>query len=112
MPTIRNRRQAYAIGTAPDGSRISCRTSRCDHGTAIFLTGPTPFCGNVYPVPDGQTDGCDDRLRTINDWRGSCVEWRYVTSDGQFVLIRDRRAFAANYDDWPNIGTPGRERCR
>lgn len=106
-------------------SRWNCRTRRCDHGTAIYLERNTYSCLNVYPAPSGNTQDCG----SANSWRsyarGACVEWRYVTKNNDFVMVKDRSrpnfqgswlflprsAFAANFNDWPNIGTPGRERC-
>jgi hypothetical protein len=41
-------------------------------------------------VPDGQTTGCQDHIRYVGAWQRYCVEWRYFTTDGQFVMIKDR----------------------
>jgi hypothetical protein len=78
-------------------SKINCSQYQCGGGTAIFLrpNHATVECANVYPVPDGNTEGCSspkERLRTIaaGDSSGYCVEWRYVTKDQQYVMVRDR----------------------
>jgi hypothetical protein len=69
----------------------------CDRGTAIFLTGPTVECANVFVIPDGNTQpSCrsEDVIRTLNtqaEWSGYCVNWRYVTRDRQWVMVRDPR---------------------
>jgi len=103
--------------------RVNCRTLGCDHGTAILLEHPSPACANVFPAPAGKTDGCNWSLRTIA--AGTCVEWRYVTTDNQFVMVKDRRfdlwegswvfirrsALEADFRRWPNITTKGRGRC-
>ena len=93
----------------------------CDRGTAIYLVGPTVECANVYVIPSGTTrDGCarEDVVRTLNqssEWSGYCVNWRYVTRDRKWVMVRDPRrlnrggwvfirlgSLASNRGTWPS----------
>jgi hypothetical protein len=82
----------------------------CDRGTAVFLTGPTVECANVYVVPDGTSTSsqCAQKdivrnLNTSSEWGNYCVSWRYVTRDRQWVLVRDQRAI--NRGGWVYIRT-------
>ena len=94
---------------------------RCTHGTAIRLDGPAVQCMNVYSIPDGQTiEHCNEkdvirRLNQQSEWSGYCVNWRYVTKDRRWVMVRDTHrpierggwvymnisAFAPNRTQWP-----------
>jgi hypothetical protein len=78
-------------------------------------------CANVYVLPDGNTrSSCKDEdvirnLNTTSEWSGHCVNWRYVTKDRQWVMVRDPRdihyggwvfirisSLAANRGTWPS----------
>jgi hypothetical protein len=80
-----------------DGTYVKPGLGRCDRGTAIYLDGPTVECANVYVLPDGNTrSSCkqEDVIRNLNttsEWSGHCVNWRYVTKDRQWVMVRDPR---------------------
>jgi hypothetical protein len=69
--------------------------STCSRGTAIYLDGPTVECANVGVLPDGDTQSsCKqqdvvDNLDQDSEWRGHCVNWRYVTKDRQWVMVRE-----------------------
>lgn len=69
------------------------------------------------------------RLTKRSEWSGYCVDWRYVTRDRRWVMVRDtsrdisragwvfvpRSALAADRGTWPAYrtyeGGPGRGTC-
>ena len=66
----------------------------CDHGTGLFMVRPGIQCANVYAIPDGNTNPkCKKRdiVDTIGEgeWSGYCVDWRYITRDRDWVMVRD-----------------------
>lgn len=67
----------------------------CTSGSKIYLKGPTEICANVFVLPDGKTTkNCrsQDVIRDLNsrsEWEGYCVNWRYVTKDRRWVMVRD-----------------------
>jgi len=79
----------------------------CDHGTQTYLAGPTVECANVFVLPDGNTrSSCrsQDVIRTLDtkaEWGRYCVNWRYVTRDRQWVMVRDPRTL--NRGGWAYI---------
>jgi YD repeat-containing protein len=87
-----------------NGTYLKPGKDSCERGTAIYLDGPTVECANVYVLPNGQTrSSCksEDVIRnldTSSEWSGYCVNWRYVTKDRQWVMVRDTRDI--HYGGW------------
>jgi hypothetical protein len=71
-------------------SRINCIL--CHGGTAVRLTEPATEFANYNP-----TTGPRDPVHKAEV--GQCVEWRYITKDGKFAMVKDRR-FANNRASW------------
>jgi hypothetical protein len=62
----------------------------CDRGTAMTVVRTGVQCANVYAIPDGRTlTKCKDKdiIKTVDP--GYCVDWRYVTRDRRWVMVRD-----------------------
>ncbi len=98
----------------------------------IYLSGPSFQCADVSLLPDPTTTRptCKDAdiIKRLggNEWKGYCVDWRYVTKDGRWVLARDttagrdvvdggwvfmpRSSFAQDRGSWPafDVGVVGR----
>jgi tungstate transport system substrate-binding protein len=89
----------------PFMSYYNCATPAvpsCSRGTPVYVQSDTPECANVglNPVtgasvpplshvggdacPAGSQDSQVGALRA-----GRCVEWRYITTDGRWVMVRD-----------------------
>lgn len=78
--------------TIPEGA-----TARCAHGSAtnIQTVGGTDLCADVGLQPDGTTHGCLYSVTNADGSqahlaRGKCVEWRYITSDNEWALVKIR----------------------
>jgi YD repeat-containing protein len=90
-----------------NGTYIKPGKDSCERGTRIYLDGPTVECANVYMLPKGETrSSCkrEDIIRDLDqqsEWSGYCVNWRYVTKDRQWVMVRDPRE--AHYGGWVYI---------
>ena len=74
----------YTMPTSQFMAGVNCA---CDAGKRVFLTSSSEFYLNARPwmVP-----------AQPNDYRrplaaGRCVEWRYVTKDGNWVMVKDRK---------------------
>jgi hypothetical protein len=91
--------------------------ANCHSGSKIYLTGPTVECANVYAIPDGKTiKTChnEDVVRYLanrDDWSGYCVNWRYVTRDRRWVMVRDTNR-SINRGGWVFISTSALPRDR
>lgn len=65
--------------------------AKCGGGTAAYLTKNVIECPNVGLDDQGNTGGCDTDVNSHPYWAiGRCVLWRYITTDNQWVLVRDR----------------------
>jgi YD repeat-containing protein len=99
------------------------KVAHCTHGTMVYLTHAAEMCADVAMTPMGQTD--TDCVAPIGDTlsAGTCVKWRYITSDNKWVMISDERrtnqagrwvfiprtSLVANARRLPNILTHGRQ---
>ena len=75
----------------PGKQKTSSDPPSCDHGTAIYLVGATPVCADVGVLPTGSTvSECASKnlLQNITSWSGVCVNWRYVTRDHRWTMVR------------------------
>ena len=82
-------------------SAVNCL--RCSGGTAIRVVGPTPEFANYSP-----DRGPRNQLRSAVG--GHCVEWRWVTANKKFVMVKDR-SFSNNQGSWvfiPRSSLPAR----
>lgn len=61
----------------------------CGHGTAIRLERASFLCPDVgLNLGTGKTRGCrTKRIRSLA--AGACVDWRYITRDGNYVMVTD-----------------------
>jgi hypothetical protein len=95
--------------------------AHCTHGTMVSLTASAALCANVGLTPQGNTvSQCRSPLGETLP-RGACIEWRYVTTDNNWVMakVRKRRNPAASWvfvprtsinipnNEFPNILTHG-----
>jgi hypothetical protein len=103
-----------------DGRLLPIGRGTCDRGTAIHLRSAAGECTDVGLQADGDTRGCkpEDVIRQVVP-AGTCVNWRYVTKDRQWVMVRDPQrpiqrggwvfipetAFEPDRDLWPSYGT-------
>jgi hypothetical protein len=103
-----------------DGRWLAPGRGSCDRGTAIHLRSAAGECTDVGLRTDGGTRGCkpEDVIRQVLP-AGTCVNWRYVTKDRQWVMVRDPQrpiqrggwvfipesAFEPDRDLWPSYGT-------
>ena len=71
-------------------SRLNCML--CHGGTAVRLIHPADEFANFSPAR-----GPTDHLRSVP--AGHCVEWRWVSSDAEMVMVKDR-AFPNNQGSW------------
>ncbi len=90
------------------------------------MTGPTVECADVGLTVSGTTDPTCAQKNVIrnldkrSEWSGYCVNWRYVTKDKQWVMVRDNReiyrggwvfikpdALTADRENWPGINDRG-----
>ena len=97
----------------------------CNHGSAVYLEKGTPECANVglSDSTGNTTAGVCDQVGSLK--AGSCVEWRYITKDNKYVMVKD--PYVYNYQaSWifiergalngrdgalPNISTHRPQRC-
>lgn len=65
------------------------RRDACGGGTALFLERAADLCPDVgLNINTGRTRGCrTNRIRRLS--AGSCVDWRYLTRDGNWVMVTD-----------------------
>jgi hypothetical protein len=99
------------------------KVAHCTHGTMVYLTHSAEICADVGLTLIGVTSpGCvasmDDTLSA-----GTCVKWRYITTDNRWVMVSDERrtnkagrwffikrsSLASNARRLPNILTHGRQ---
>jgi YD repeat-containing protein len=121
------------LNNCPPPSRIPASSNaRCIHGTAIYITAQAgvDVCADVGLSPNGNTDGCTDPLLDeggdpVHLPKNVCVEWRYVTGDDKWFMVKLRYRdnptaswvfiprTASSYRDstLPNILTKGRAQC-
>jgi hypothetical protein len=72
---------AYASATNCGGR------SDCTDGTKTHVTSSNvPMYANVALQTDGHTSGGRDQVGHLDD--NDCVNWRYITRDGKFFLVR------------------------
>lgn len=99
------------------------KVAHCSHGTMVYLTDSAEICADVALTPLGQTSS--DCVASMNDTlsAGTCVKWRYITSDNKWVMVSDERrtnqagrwffikrsSLASNARRLPNILTHGRQ---
>ncbi|MCU1678322.1 MAG: hypothetical protein JWM93_3080 [Frankiales bacterium] len=121
------------LNNCPPPERIPAGSNaHCSHGTAIYVTaaGGVDVCADVGLERDGDTHGCtdpllDERGDPVHMPKDTCVEWRYVTGDDNWFMVKLRTRnnptaswvfiprTASSYRDsrLPNILTKGRAQC-
>lgn len=104
--------------------------ARCVHGSEIYTIRGADVCAHVGLEIDGSSHGCLQQVQdknggTLHLEAGSCVEWRYITSDNNWVMVEirgrsntlaswvflPRNAINPHSYSLPNILTRGRAQC-
>ncbi len=72
---------------------------------SFYMTGPGVQCASVYTnLSSGLTrvtckpNDVVRNLDTQSEWSGYCVNWRYVTRDHKWLMVRDTRDI--HYGGW------------
>jgi YD repeat-containing protein len=99
------------------------KVAHCTHGTMVYLTQSATRCADVGMTPMGQTNSACVASMGDTLSAGTCVKWRYITSDNKWVMVSDERrtnqagrwffiprsSLASNPRRLPNILTHGRQ---